>query len=351
MKKIMTSGIMLFFCVAFMASSAMAQKSLDVIAKSNGFPSGPHFNMIIHGKDTSVFSCDSTLVGGNSIFVPEYTTDDLNGSTTPGEVSIQYIQNKKASLIDLLVLDSCAIDDGLARVQLPDKVMLDTGLTQPTDGFWVYAKITGKPNNGKWCDPPTPDCPSKIILYPNQIIDACNDPGNSDFGNYTSCPEDPELALGVIWNNTYTVNPATGKFIRFDPATTSGKGKSMGQDITRLFTYVGWVVAEGVDIVEDGSITDADIPADAWNIILAASKDPNLYDDNPLWGNSNDLIDTVNEWLLFQQDIGMAWYFSEEDNTWMHDIADLVVTEQGLTNMGTKTLQVRFYPRSTTVFQ
>jgi hypothetical protein len=156
--------------------------------------------------------------------------------------------------------------------------------------------------------------------------------------------------LGVIWNNTYIPDPATGEFIRFDPATTSGKGRSMGQDITRLFIYVGWVAAQGVDISEDGAITTDDIPADAWDLILAAGKDPNVYDDDPLWGNSNDLIDTVGEWLLFQQDMGLAWYFSPEANTWMHEIADLVVTEQGLTNSGTKTLQVRFYPRSTTVF-
>jgi hypothetical protein len=344
MKRIITQSLALLSCLAFMAVPAMAAKPADVISKSNGFPSGPHFNMIIHGKDTSVFSCDSTSVGGNSIFVPEYTTDDLNGAV-PGEVSIQYIQNKKASLIDLLVLDPCAIDDGLAKVQLPDKVMLDDGSTQPTDGFWVYAKITGKPNNGKYCDPPTPDCPSKIILYPNNIVAACNDPGNTDFGTYTSCPEDPELALGVIWNNTYIPDPATGDFVRFDPGTTTGQGKSMGKDITRLFVYVGWVVAEGVDVTGDGSITNDDIPAEALQIITDAGMYPSTYDSD-----GSGTINTVEEWLLFQQDMGMAWYFSEEENTWMHEIADLVVTEQGLTNMGTKTLEVRFYPRSTTVF-
>ena len=99
MRKIMTGGLVVLFLVAFMAAPAMAGKTYDVIAKSNGFPSGPHFNMIIHGKNTS-FMCDSTLVGGNSIFVPEYTMD-MNGSDKPGDITIQYIQNKKSSVIDL----------------------------------------------------------------------------------------------------------------------------------------------------------------------------------------------------------------------------------------------------------
>jgi hypothetical protein len=43
----------------------------------------------------------------------------------------------------------------------------------------------------------------------------------------------------------------------------------------------------------------------------------------------------------------MAWYFDAE---WILNIADLVITEQGLQNDGTKLLQVRFYPVATTQF-
>jgi hypothetical protein len=46
----------------------------------------------------------------------------------------------------------------------------------------------------------------------------------------------------------------------------------------------------------------------------------------------------------------MAWYFAPEDNMWILNIADLVITEQGLVNDGTKLLQVRFYPVETTEF-
>jgi hypothetical protein len=260
-------------------------------------------------------------------------------------------------MTERMVLYSFAMDDGLANVQLPDKVMLDDYSTQPTDGFWVYAKITGKPNNGDYCDPPTSDCPSKIILYPNKVVEACNDPGNPDFGDYTNCPEDDALALGVITNNLYVPDPYTGEFVRFDTSDgQKGKGRSKGKDITRLFIYVGWAIDETVDIsgpdgVPDGVIDDYDVPADAWDIILAdnGTPPPEVYDDDLTWGNFNGTID-LDEWLLYQEDWGMAWYFRPEDNTFIHEIADLVITEQGLTNMGTKTLQIRFYPRSTTIF-
>jgi hypothetical protein len=333
-KKIVIPSLAVMVMAAMIISvpTAKAAKRGEIIEKSNGFPSGPHFNLIIHGKDTEVFSCTSTSVGGNSIFVPEFTTNDLNGETEGG-VSIRYIQNKKASLIDLLVLDPCAIDDGLAIVQLPDKVMLEDGSTQPTDGFWAYAKITGKPNNGDYCTEPTPDCPSKIILYPNKIVEACNDPGNEDFGTYTNCPEDGDLALGVITNNIYVPDPYTGEFMRFDPQPEGEKGargKSKAKDITRLFIYVGWVVDARLDV--DGPGGEPDGVIDEYDL-------PEGYFDVESW-----LLDLA---LL---DPPMAWYFSEQDETWMHEIADLVITEQGLANMGTKTLQVRFYPRSTTVF-
>ena len=35
---------------------------------------------------------------------------------------------------------------------------------------------------------------------------------------------------------------------------------------------------------------------------------------------------------------------------WIFNIADLVITEQGLENDGTKLVQIRFYPVATTLF-
>jgi hypothetical protein len=198
-------SIVLVTVLALGASTALAAKpdgsdpgKQDVIAKSNGFPSGAHFNLNIHGKNDS-FVCDPTA-GGNSVFVDEY-----------GPANIQYVTNRKSSLTELTVLDPCAVDGGTAKVQLPYE----------QQGFYVFARVKGKPNNGKNGEE------SSIILYPNSVVGACNDdPLNPDpnFGNYTSCDE-ALLPLGlIIGPDVYLAEPE--QYVRFDPAVTKGKGKS-----------------------------------------------------------------------------------------------------------------------------
>jgi hypothetical protein len=337
------------------ASAVMAAKpqnsgsGKDVIALSNGFPSGQHFNLNIHGKDPETFVCNKTS-GGRSVFVAEY-----------GNATIQYVSNKKASVYELTVLDPCAMPepygDGVAKVQLPYKVIVGDTPT-PAGGYYVFARILGKPNHGKT------EPASNIILYPNTVVEACNDPGDPDFGNYTAC-SDSELLMGlIVGENIYVPDPDEQVLRRFeDPIPTKGRGKSRAVDITRLFTYTGWVVDAILDIGNstsgwchnvthpepDGQINDCDVPTDAWAIIEGAGGDPNLYDDHPLFGNDSDSIDTIEEWLAYNADLEspMAWYFA---NHWIFDIADLVITEQGLVNDGTKLVQIRFYPVVTTTF-
>lgn len=127
----------------------------DVIALSNGFPSGEHFNLNIHGKKDS-FTGDSTP-GGKSVFILEY-----------GESTIQYVSNKKSSVTELTVLDPLAeaFDGDPAKVQLPSE----------QQGYYVFGRILAKPNNGQL------EPVSSIILWPNEVVEACNDtdPANPD---------------------------------------------------------------------------------------------------------------------------------------------------------------------------
>ncbi len=307
--------------LVFGASIAMAAKpqssgsGKDVIALSNGFPSGAHFNLNIHGKKAS-FTGDSTP-GGNSVFILEY-----------GESTIQYVSNKKSSVTELTVLDPLAeaFDGDPAKVQLPSE----------QQGYYVFGRILAKPNNGQ------DDAVSSIILYPNEVVEACNDtdPVNPDFPDYTECPDDPLLALGLIVGpNLYTAEPEG--YVRFDPEVTRGKGKSKATDITRLFTYTGWVVDARLDLNEDGVIDVDDIPEADYDGDGTVDRD---Y-------NQDGVVDEadVEAWLIDMSllDPPMAWYFAEE---WILNIADLVITEQGLVNDGTKLLQVRFYPVDTTEF-
>jgi len=341
---IVTASVMIVAILAIGVSTANAGKSPKVIYYSNGFPSGDHFNLNIHGKKID-YVCDPTA-GGNSIFIPLYSGgDEQNGY----DASIEYLTNRKSSVSELTVLDNCSgfenvVNDPSQDEPDPAKVQIP----YEAQGYYVFGRILGKPKNGKNCIGDS--CPSKIILYPNIVTQACNDSGvigdPPPFGDYTDC--EGELALGVIvGENLYLPNPADEKFERFDPGATNGKGKSKATDITRLFTYQGWVVDESLDIDADEVITINDVPLGDYD---GNGSTLNNHDYNN--DGLEDELD-VNDWLTIEseQDPPMAWYFSPEDKKWILNIADLVVTEQGLVNDGTKLLQLRFYPFGSTWFE
>jgi hypothetical protein len=186
------------------------------------------------------------------------------------------------------------------------------------------------------------------MLYPNQVVAAYKDtdPANPEFPGYTDPIYDQLLALGLIVGpNLFTAEPET--YVRFD-STTTGKGQSRATDITDLFTYTGWVVDSRLDTsgpggVPDGIITIDDVPLGDYdlNALTAPNRD---YNNDGV----EDAAD-VEAWLTAQSLLGvpMAWYYDAE---WILNIADLVITEQGLVNDGTKLLQIRFYPVDSTLF-
>ncbi|MBE0480029.1 MAG: hypothetical protein IBX68_03515 [Dehalococcoidia bacterium] len=301
---ILLLSVLLVAAMALGASTAFAAKPMNVIETSNGFPSGPHFNLNIHGKKAD-YTCDSTA-GGRSVFVAEY-----------GDSTITFVSNKKSSVTELTVLDPCAeaFDGTPAVVQLPKEDL----------GYYVFARILAKPNNGKNGEP------SSIILYPNPVPRLCNDtdPENPEFGNYTTCPDDSLLALGLV--TTEGVYELTEQgFERFDSGTSKGKGNSKALDITGLFMWTGWVCDASLDANEDGVIDENDVPIE--------------YDLN-LDGVID--ADELGAWLDAMAAEGLATF---HDNQWIFNIADLVLQDQKISNSGSKLLQIRFYPVATTEF-
>ena len=146
---------------------ASAAKPQRVIEMSNGYPSGRHFNLNIHGKKGD-YTCDPSP-GGNSVFIPEYGTSTL-----------QYVSNKKSSVTELKALDPCAeaFDGDPTKVQLPKE----------DDGYYVFARVRAKPQNGNNAEE------SSIILVPDPVIEACNSTSTTpEFGDATSCSDDEAL--------------------------------------------------------------------------------------------------------------------------------------------------------------
>ncbi len=325
MKRISVLAVIavLIVSLAVGLSTAMAAKpdgrtdptKQDVIERSNGFPSGPHYNLNIHFKDWEV--CPPDLEdGGHSVFLP------MNETAT-----IQYVSNKKSSVTDLIALDACGID-GLAKVQLP---AVPNYVPSDERGYFVFARILGKPNNGKCSNG---DCPSTVILDPAVVVQACNDPLDPEipFGDFTDIG-DCDLALGLILNGSvYRTTPET--YERFVPGTTQKRGKSKATDITSLFTWTGWVYdTETFDLDGDGDVDCADV--------LLTGVD---------WDGSGIVdCDDFDDWVAYwqAQDPAKAWYFEDR---WILDIADLVFANQDVYSDGGKLLQVRFYPMWTTEY-
>ena len=328
MKKYLLVALAVALALSLVVGSAMAAKPSqtgggkppEVIENSNGFPSGFHFNLNIHGKKAD-YQCDPES-GGGSVFILEY-----------GNSTIQYVSNKKASAGNLTVLDKCAeaFDGDPAKVQLPYKIEVDGSVIE-AEGYWVYARILGKPQHG-WSGNE-----SSMIIYPNPVLQVCNttDPLATD------CP----LPLGLVTSKgIYDYDAGDNVFVRFDePTDGKGKGKSKAKDITSLFEWSGWVGnATLLDLNQDGVLDDADVPGNATDIIsIDYGLDPCGYD---LDGDC--IVDKIEEWLDFQVDIGNAWYYEHE---WVFNLADLVIQDHDIKNDGTKLLQVRFYPRATTTF-
>jgi len=283
-----------------MANAAKPQK---VIEYSNGYPSGAHYNLNIHGKDPNTYNCDSTP-GGKSVFIDE-----------EGESTIKYISNKKSSVTELVAKDPCAtvFDGDPVEVQIPKE----------DEGYYVFGRVPGNHQNTGG--------DSSLIMVPNPNIEACNDTeeGNPDFGDLTSCPDDPLnedlLALGLITSNG-VFDLENQEFVQIDNSGNEkgkGQGKSKAIDITGLFLWTGDVCDDSYDTNGDGSITVDDVLVDL---------------------NGDGVID----------DLDLAIYLETNcthfDSKWVFSVADLVVVDNTITNDNVNLLKLRFYPVATTEF-
>ncbi len=335
MKHIVTIILSILMAVSMVSgvSAAVAAKSpdkgkpLDVITRSNGFPSGPHFNLNVHGKKDGYTGDDSS--GGHSVFI------GLSGNST-----IEYVSNKKSKSTELYAIDKLAepFDGDPARVYLPYNISDDNGDPVSAEGYYVFGRILGTPNNG------SNDSASSILIWPAFIVQSCNSTGADDstFGTFRDCVSAGDLALGLITTsgNMYTADEE--EFVRFtQPEPEKGKGRSKAKEITQLLKWSGYVTdnvsldTSGPNGEPDGYINEYDVPMSYDGSV------PNTVPDGVI-----DQAELIN-WLEYLVSVGEAIKYTDE---WIFDIADLVIAGQTITNDGTKLFQMRFYPVSTTLF-
>lgn len=326
MKRIIVSmvSVMLLATLVSGAMPAMAAKPIDVQYQSNGFPSGQHFNLNLHGRDPLTYTGTPT---GNAVVIA------LSGNST-----LEYLSNKKnRNNTELVVLDSLAENFGPdydpAQVYLPYNIVDESdNTTKSAEGYYVYGRILGSPNKGS-------EGPSTILLTQNFVVAAANAADNTTDGwPFGFDPDDDLLGLGLVTTQGNLYLPAVdGTFERFDPPTDdlyekgkgNKRGKSKGVEITDLFKWTGWVSDNAtLDLNDNGYLDPGDVPED--------------------WKIANGYVDplTLEQFELWLTEVEAIKY----EEVWIFDIADMVISGQTVINDGTKNFQIRFYPVSTTTF-
>jgi hypothetical protein len=342
-----TSRLMVALAIAVALTFALAtvntvsaRKPVEVIDWSNGFPSGPHFNLNIHGKNPD-YICNSEP-GGGSVFVPEY-----------GYSEIQIIQNKKSSISELTVHDKCAFDDDVVQVQLP------------TGHYQVYARILAKPKKDgelrevsfypkliEACNDTTEYDPNGdgvvdvndlylLDINGDGIVDTFDDPDlngdgyvdqldvdiwTSTFGDLIECTDSTLIGLGIV--------TGTDAFTRDGQKLERTKGKSKAVNVTEMFMYSGIVFDTSLDWDGDGDLDFVDF-VNTINLDLDSDSDIDEADFE-VWIDTLELAGLVLDYRT--------------QPIWVFDLADLVVYGWDYKNNGSKLTQIRFYPDDQTEY-
>ncbi len=355
---------------AFAAKPQENGAGKDVIANSNGMPSGKHYNLHISGKGEN-FSPEISKCredGGNTIFTPLYST--VSAGLDENQTISMYV-NKKSNLDHLVVRDHCTqeFDGNHAQVQLPDRLN-DT--TKITEGMWVFARALGGPDKGH------DETDSNIVLIPNPEVEACSLNGTSGEEDASECfvngQKQDFVKLGFVTKNgIYKGDPDKNgtKLYRYtdDGETSSkpGKGAKKAVDITGLFIWSGIGCVDG--LVQDGQLTISDFD------ITQGANDSELDAGDTLNGTAitqdhvdaaeiavhtaieDGLITTDEEFeallvVLAQDETFEACVVVNE--TWVFNLfgdnVDLVIQNHTIVNDGVSNLQIRFYPNQTTTF-
>lgn len=280
MKKQMVFLLIVLLVMAFCTDLFAAE------VNPNGFPSGEHYNLNIHGKKDG-FTCPDQEydsygdpVYGNSIFVPE------NGQ---GSIYVESGKGKKAAAIaELQVTDPCAFDGDGATIKLPPN----------NNGYRVYARVLAKPT-----DEPYIGLESSLYMV--------QDENGNDL-----------LYLGLVTDNGFETPSVS---------VTRKKGNSKAVDISGMFQWSGTVCyfeepLDGYDSSGQVCCVDTDLDGVLDQCLPA-------------------IIDTTTAIASCEEGSTLlTTYCKSFSADWIFNVADYVSMLMESSNNGVKLLQIRFYP-------
>jgi hypothetical protein len=352
---------------ALVGVSAHAGKPTDGDGNfvGNGYPSGPHFNLNIHGKGET-FQCpdpdyylqvteDGDL--GDNIVVGDLVKDCPSGYTCV-ETTEQYYGNvinlprdgsdvqiyvesgrkgpKSAPTATTLeVTDWCTrpFDDDAAAFRLPANA----------DGYAVYSRVTGKPVEDQYFE-----------VFGRQLTTVEVECTVDD----TDCPTGGVydlLLLGVVNDDGsfVPVGNGDGSFERVDSNDgRGGKGVKNATDVTAMFEFSGdvcYVYADDPACTGD-TLCGAEsycCPVDETDSTYNGACLPKGEDSGTTFWNTD-----TQQYDCSVQDgnpVGTVWidetfYCRSYEDAWIFNIADFVDVLFDVRNNDTYNIKLRFYP-------
>jgi len=265
---------------------AFATKPGEIVNRSNGFPSGSHYNLNLIGK-TDGYTCpapeydlDGYQIYGNVIFLPQ-SGEDV-------QIVMQSGKGKKAaSVASLQVTDWCtwAFDGDEAVMQLPKN----------DKGYRVYARALASPQGSPG-----------MYIEPGLI--SVEDENGNDL-----------VFLGLVTSDGFW-----SPYVSFERK----KGKSKAIDITGLFSYSGEVCYLDTTTFCNTGCTE---------------KTLCCVDDNfdGIYESCTELAEGA---ICEASEEQVSSYCSTYTNEWVFNIGEWVQYFWKVDNNGSKLVQIRFYP-------
>jgi hypothetical protein len=286
MRRVLVLSLVVMVASVFMATSVLAEKPGPVMDKSNGFPSGEHFNLNIIGKKDGFNPHEEQTDGttdsyGNVVFVPE------NGE---GAIYMESGKGKKfEEVLQLRVLDNWAGDADGARLQLPKNEA----------GYRVYARALGKPGDRDL---------TSIGLTPG--LGLVQDENGNDL-----------YYLGLVTDGGFETS-----YQEFERR----KGKSKAIDISGLFKWYGEICYFFEEDPGEGYYTK--------EICCVDMESDECVRYGVVGEEDVVCLEGSDPVIVYCKD------YTTDPVPWIFNIAEFVEYLWSTNNNGTKLLSVRFYP-------